>query len=180
MVLFPCFLHQGGKECFLKEYPEFRKPRPRNAPSPACRAVKCCSTKLPLLILLSPLTCHKTPQTTSLHVQAGKPLLHCQLLGSTRLWADPGDSGALEMVERRGTDPSRAAGQWDTFLQSSTCFHGWWHHGKCHTTTSPRMGSQHLQQLHLRKSSLVFWISTDRAGKSAEDGQVRKTSAGEY
>lgn len=46
--------------------------------------------------------------------------------------------------------------------------------------TCANAGSQHCQQLHLRESSLVFWISTDRAGQSSEDGQVRKTSAGEY
>lgn len=66
------------------------------------------------------------------------------------------------------------------FPPSSMCFHGWWHHGKCHTMTCANTGSQHCQQLHLRESSLVFWISTDRAGQSSEDGQVRKTSAGEY
>lgn len=55
MVLFPT----PGWEGMFSKYLEFRKPKPRNAPSPASRAVKCCSRKLLLLILLSSTTCHQ-------------------------------------------------------------------------------------------------------------------------
>lgn len=67
------------------------------------------------------------------------------------------------MVDRRGTEPSSAAGHWDTFLQSSTCFHGWVTMANA-TPRRANAGSQHCQQLHLRESPLVFWIITAQTG----------------
>lgn len=81
-------------------------------------------------------------------------------------------------MDRRGTDPSSAAGHWDTFLQREQHELPWlsapWqmpHHDMCqYGITAPQRKLPGLLDQH----------STDWAGQSAEDGQVRKTSAGEY
>lgn len=44
----------------------------------------------------------------------------------------------------------------------------------------PQYGLTALPAATPQKKLTGFWISTDKAGKSAEDGQVRKTNAGEY
>ena len=64
VVPFP--LPRWGEGCFPAERPQFRKPSPRNAPSPASRAVKRCRARLPLLILLAlPSMLHKPHQAES-------------------------------------------------------------------------------------------------------------------
>lgn len=104
-----------------------------------------------------------------------------QPLVSTGHWADPRRAraaGELEMVDRKGTDPSSTAGH---FLHSSRCFCGRCHHGKCCATTCTNIRSQHHQQLHPRDTPLVAGPldpqGTDKAGQSGGDGHVRKRLA---
>ena len=104
--------------------------------------------------------------------------------GSTEHWADPRRAraaGALEVVDRRGTDPSSAAGHQDTFLHSSRCCCGRCHHRKCRAATCTNMRSRHCQQLLLRETPPVAGPldpqGTDRDGQSAEDGHVWKRLA---
>lgn len=104
--------------------------------------------------------------------------------GSPGHWADPRRAraaGVLDMVDRRGTDPSSTAGHQDTFQHSRRCFCGWCHHGKCQATTCTNMKLQHHRQPHPRATPLVGGpldpLGTDRAGESGDDGEVRKRLA---
>lgn len=91
-----CLLHQGGKGSFLTEYPEFRKPRPRNAPSHASRAVKCCK-KLLLPILLFPATCQQC--STDLHNLHFSLYRHESFSYTLRCWEAQGSGLTQEIQE---------------------------------------------------------------------------------
>lgn len=79
-------------------------------------------------------------------------------------------------MDRRETNPSSAAGHQDTFLHRSGCFCGWRHHGKCHATTCTNRRSRHLRQTP-RVAGPHDPQGANRAGRSGEDGRVRKSLA---
>lgn len=139
-----------GRDVFRRSTQSSGSQDPEMPLSPASTTVKCCKVAPPhppFPTVQPPAV--DAPQTSTSSISPCTVMrafpMHSAWLqppGSTGHWADPRRAraaGALETMDRRGTNPSSTAGHLDAFPRSSRCFCSRCHHRKCHATTCTNM-----------------------------------------